>query len=104
MERLALGRLQAVTAALPGVAAAEDPAAVVAGCGDEDEGSGEAMGSGGALPDQCHQLSRLQFWQGVVACSCGQAGAGWPPWRWRLLPRPSRTASLGPTSRVRGLG
>jgi hypothetical protein len=27
----------------------------------------------GALPDQCHQLSRLQLWQGVVACSCGQA-------------------------------
>lgn len=47
MERLALRRLQAVAAALPGVAAAEDPAAVVAGCGDEDEGSGEAKGSVG---------------------------------------------------------
>jgi hypothetical protein len=47
IERLALRRLQAVAAALPGVAAAEDPAAVVAGCGDEDEGSGEAKGSVG---------------------------------------------------------
>jgi hypothetical protein len=27
----------------------------------------------GALLDECHQLSRLQLWQGVVACSCGQA-------------------------------
>jgi hypothetical protein len=37
----------------------------------ERRGAGRAWAVWEALLDQCHQLSRLQLWQGVAANSCG---------------------------------